>query len=148
MSIQFDFPEDYLKKLTSKSFEEVARKMEEKAAPVLVESTKKAMRAVVQHEGDSEMINSVKASKPATTKTDAVILTVNPKGYSNHTFSRKNKGGKTRKYRVSNALKAIWLQYGVAGRQPPRDWLNKSVHDAEKKVNEIMQKVWEEEVGE
>lgn len=140
--ISFEMPEDYLKELTSKKFEDVAEKMLNKASPILVNTTKKAMRDAVSHSGESEMINSVKATKPKKTKTDAMIVNVNPTGYGSNTY---NKG--KRKYPVSNSLKALWLQYGVAGRQPPRDWLSKSINNAEAEVTKTLQDTWEDEVG-
>ena len=141
-----EIPADYLQELLGYQFTEVAKELLDKASPALVESTKSAMRAVVQHGGESDMINSVKANKAKEAVNGAVIVNVNPKGYSNHTFSRES-GGRVHRYPVSNALKAIWLEYGVAGRQPPRPWLSASKRAVESKVMELMQEEYNKKVN-
>lgn len=141
MGFQIDMPEDLMGHLFDYQFEEIAKEMIEEASPILVDSTKKALRGVVKHEGESEMINSVKATKPKVTKTDAVMSTVSPSGYSTHTFTRNG-----RKYPVPNAAKAVWLEYGVAGRQAPRPWLA-NIKRSEGEIANKMQEVFNKKVG-
>lgn len=137
-----DVSDDYLDQLFSHEFDSLAKDMLNEVKPILKESTQNAMRAVVQHSGDSDMINSVKASNPKKTSTDAYIVNVGPSGYSENTFNRGSK-----QYKVTNAAKAIWLQYGVAGRQPARDWLTHSVNSCEEEVMTKMQQSWERMTG-
>ncbi len=75
---------------------------------------KQSCRRVIEHSGESELVESIKSNKPKRTKTDAWIVNVGPRGYSKKKTYRSGKG-KARKYRVSNALKLIWKEYGVAG---------------------------------
>ena len=55
--------------------------------------------------------------------------------------------GESRKYRVSNALKLIWKEYGVAGRQPARPFLTSACNAVRGAVMEKMQKVYERKTG-
>jgi phage gpG-like protein len=48
---------------------------------------------------------------------------------------------------VSNVLKAIWKEYGIAGRQPARPFLAKATNDAEKQALDIIQRKFDEKAG-
>ena len=73
-----DFPEDFLSGLLDTDFDELAEAALQEAAPILESSLKKSCAGVIQHEGDSELVNSIKSGKPKKTKTDAWILNVSP----------------------------------------------------------------------
>lgn len=136
-----DFPDDFLAELTGCQFEMIAEPALEAAAPVLEKSMKNAARAVVQHEGESEMVNSIKAGKPVKTKTDAYIVNVGPKGNSKNNYKKKKK-----KYPVSNALKGVWMEYGINApghHQAPRPFLEKATKDAQTEALEKMQEVYD-----
>lgn len=142
-----DFPDDFLSELTDYQFEVIAEPALKAAAPALEKSMKNAARAVVQHEGESEMVESITAGKPVKTKTDAYIVSVGPKGNSTHFYSKGSKKKKKRnKYPVSNALKGIWMEYGInvpGHHQAPRPFLGKATKDAQEDVLEKMQEVYD-----
>lgn len=149
--LEVNFPEDFLSELLETDFDEIAEEILTETAPVLEESMKKEVRGTIQHEGDSELVDSLTASKPKKTKNgDAWIVNVSPKGYSStkkYTAVSKN-GRKThRKYPVSNALKAIWKEYGIPGRQPPRPFLQRSTNGARGAVIRKAQEIFNRKVG-
>ena len=93
--------------------DEVGVAMAEAAGPVLVEETKRAVQSVVEHDGDSELVNSVSMSKARKGKYGDYIVSAYFKGESKTKTYRhsKNKGGK--KHPVSNSLKGVWKVYGI-----------------------------------
>ncbi len=145
--LELNVPDDYLKQLIDTSFEEIADQALKEAAPTLQESIVKSIKASMQPHGDSELLKSIRTSKPKATKTDAYIVNVYPSGNARQTYYYAH-GKKIYKYTVSNALKAIWLEYGNReGRQPPRPWLAHAVNDSTAEVMRIIQKVWEAKTG-
>jgi len=140
-----EIPDDFLKELTDKPFDKIAKDALDECAPILEKSVKSSMRHAVKHSGDSDMIKSVRKNKPKQTKTDAWIVNVYPSGYSSNTFSRYT-GGRVKRYPVSNALKAIWLEYGRVG-QMPSPWLAPAVANCSGEILKKMQDIWEKEVG-
>lgn len=145
-----EFPDDFLGKLLDVDTGELCSEMLSEAAPLYVDSMKRSLNGVVDHEGESEMVNSVKATKPKITKTDAYIVNVGPSGYSKtKEYIQKDGNGKrtTRKYPVSNALKAIWKEYGIPGREAPRPFLTKAKNDVENDVMNRLQEVYNRKVG-
>lgn len=143
---ELEIPEDFMKDLLDHPFDDIAKKALDETAPILETAVKSSMRAVVQHPGDSEMINSVRKNRPKQTATDAWIVNVYPSGYSKNSYSRE-KGSKVSRYPVSNALKAIWLNYGRAG-QPARAWLEPAVNSCKGEIMDKIQKTWEDITGE
>lgn len=143
--MEMNFPEDLLKDLLETDFDEICEDGLKQASPIMVDSLKRSLKAVVQHDGDSELIESVKASEPQKTKTDAWIVNANPKGNSKNFYTAKGKS--KRRYPVSNALKAIWLEYGVAGRQAPRPWLQKATNDAREEAISKVQDIYNKKTG-
>ena len=142
---EVDFPEDFLSELLDTDFDEIAEEALQEAAPLLEQSMKQSCRTVIEHEGDSELVDSIKSSKPKRTKTDAWIVNVSPKGYSKiKVYRHKRKG---RRYKVSNALKAIWKEYGIPGRQPPRPFIDNACNRASSSVMSKMQEVYNGKVG-
>lgn len=88
------------------------------------------------------MVNSIKGSKPKkVTSTDCWIVNVGPRGYSNHTYHAKRTGGKKSKqsYKVSNALKAIWKEYGIPGHQSAQPFIQKAANQARPRVEKIIE---------
>ena len=126
-------------------FDEIAEESLAEAAPVLERSMKKAVQSSIEHTGDSELINSIKASKPKKTRNGAWLICVTPKGYSKVKVYHAKKGRRT--YPVSNALKAIWKEYGIAGRQPPKPFLAKAANEASNEVYDIIQKNFDRKAG-
>lgn len=142
---EIDFPEDFLSGLLDTDFAEIAEEALNDAAPILEESMKQSCRTVISHEGDSELVDSIKSSKPKRTKTDAWIVNVSPKGYSKTKIYHHTRTG--RKYPVSNALKAIWKEYGIPGRQPPRPFITSACNKVRDSVMAKMQEVYNRKVG-
>ncbi len=143
--LQLEIPEDYLKELLGHSFDDIAKTALNECAPILKDSVTSSMKRAVKHTGDSDMIKSVRISKPKQTRTDAWIVNVYPSGYSTNTFNRYT-GTRVKRYPVSNALKAIWLEYGRVG-QSPSPWLAPAVQNCKDKIMSEMQKIWEKETG-
>ena len=141
-----DFPEDFLSELLETDFDAIAEEALKDVAPVLEKSMKQSCQRAIRHEGDSELVNSIKSSNPKKTKTDAWIVNVFPSGYSKKKIYRAGKGGK-RKYPVSNALKAIWMEYGIAGRQAPRPFIRTACNNVRGTILARLQEVYEKKVG-
>ena len=125
-------------------FGEFAGEALKEAAPILEDSLKASVSQVIEHEGESELVKSIKANKPKKSKNGAWIVNVAPRGYSVHKVYHQGAG---RTYKVSNALKAIWKEYGVAGRQPPRPFLTKAKNDAKDAVYDAIQKKFNSKIG-
>lgn len=142
--MEIDFPEDMLNGLLDVDAEDLCKQMIDSAAPIMEESMKKEMRSVIQHSGDSELVDSVKTSKAKKAKNGAIIAFTGPKGNSKNYYYRNGKKGK--RIQVSNVLKAIWLNYGRVG-QPARPFLTKAVNNAHQKVMEKMQQTYDQLTG-
>lgn len=142
--MEIDFPEDMLNGLLDVDAEDLCKQMIDSAAPIMEESMKKEMRSVIQHSGDSELVDSVKTSKAKKAKNGAIIAFTGPKGNSKNYYYRNGKKG--RRIQVSNVLKAIWLNYGRVG-QPARPFLTKAVNNAHQKVMEKMQQTYDQLTG-
>ena len=121
--------------------DELAEEMLTEAAPIIEDSMKKNLRKSIAHSGDSELVDSVATSKAKHARNGAYIINVNPKGKSKTKVYKRGKKG--RKHPVSNALKAIWLEYGIPGHQAPKPWLEATTKDAEQKVLDKMQEVYD-----
>lgn len=126
-------------------FGEMAEEALREAAPILEKSMKKAIQAAIQHEGDSELVKSIKPNTPKKAKNGAYIVNVTPRGYSKIKAYHAKKSKRT--YPVSNALKAIWKEYGIAGRQPPSPFLAKATNDAKNDVLNAIQRKFDEKAG-
>lgn len=141
-----EFPDDFMSELLDSDFGEIAEEALSETAPILETSMKQACRSVIEHEGDSELVESFTCSKPKRTKTDAWIVNVYPKGSSStKTYSKGKKVKK--KYSVSNALKCIWKEYGIQGRQPARPFIASACHSVEGAVLQKVQEIYERKVG-
>lgn len=140
-----DFPDDFLSGLLDTDFSEIAEEALNETAPLLEESMKRSCWAVITHESDSELVASIKSGKAKRTKTDAWIVNVSPKGNSKTKVYHHTRTG--RKYPVSNVLKAIWKEYGIPGRQPPRPFITGACNKVRDSVMAKMQEVYNRKVG-
>lgn len=139
----FDIPEDYLKELTDNNFDEIAPEMLDTVLPILETSITRHLTSVIRN-GTGELVRGISVTKPKKTNTDAWITNVYIKGESkNHYLGSTTH---SRKYTVSNALKAIWLNYGRAN-QPARPWLTPAVNSCQSEILDKLQKKWEEITG-
>ena len=139
-SLNFHLPEDYMLNLLQEDFYTLGEDMIEAALPVLLNSIKSHLAGVIRN-GTGELISNVVDCDPRRSRTNALIATVYVKGVSkNHYYGSTTHA---RQYEVSNALKAIWLNYGNA-HQTERPWLQPAVKACMNEVYEIMQKKYEE----
>lgn len=122
-------------------FDEIAESSLKEAAPKLEAAMKSSARSSVKHDGDSEMINSIKIRGPKKAKNNCWIVNVGPSGYSTKTYKRNGKSQK-----VSNALKAIWKEYGIPGRQSAQPFIQKAVNQVEGAILDIMQQNFNKKV--
>lgn len=148
---EFDltFDDDFLQNLLQCDFDEICETALKEAAPCVVESIKREVRTAIKHEGDSELAESFKAGKPKKAKNGAWILNVTPKGYSKVKKYRigNKEERKKRTYPVPNALKAIWKEYGIPGRQEASPFMTRATNNAERKATETIQQVYNRKVG-
>lgn len=146
---EVDFPDDLFSELLESDFEELAEDMLKEAAPTLEESLKKAAKSSILHDGESEAVESIKARKPKKSKKgDAYFVFAGPSGYSKTKTYHHTRTG--REYKVSNALKLVWKEYGIAHphhHQPARPFLAKAKNDAQGKCIEKMQEIYNKKVG-
>lgn len=142
-----DFPDDFMSGLFNTGSEEICTEALQEAAPILEESMKAVLKAG-GHELSGELIKSIKATKAKRAKNGAFIVNVRPTGYSSiNSYAVKGKGEKVRKYPLSNTAKAIFLEYGVNGRQMARPFLDASTNRAQTAALRKMQEVYERKVG-
>lgn len=128
---------DSLTKMLSENLsrvDEIAPKMLEEAAPIVIEAIKK--KAPVS---TGKMRDGVKAKKPSKTKNGAHVLPIVFTGSE----TRKTKDGKTTK--VPNAVKAAVTEYGKSG-QEAKPFIRPAIKETEQKVVEKMQEVFNREV--
>ena len=142
---EIDFPDDFLSELLDTDFDEIAEEALQEAAPLLERSMQTSCRRVIEHEGDSELVKSITAAAPKKTNTDAWIVNVGPKGYSK--TKKYHHQVSDREYPVSNALKAIWKEYGIAGQQAAKPFITPAVNSVRDAVMNKMQEVYSRKVG-
>ena len=124
------------------SFDDIAQDALTQSIPILEGTMRSAAAASVKHEGESAMVNSIKGSTPKkVTSTDCWIVNVGPRGYGTSQYTAKDSHGKktTRKYKVSNALKAIWKEYGIPGHQQAQPFMQKAADQARPRVEKIIE---------
>ena len=118
-----------------------AEEVLEEGSKILESRMKSNARVAIKHEGDSELINSIKSSKPKLVK-GAYIINVGPRGYSKTKIFHGKKSKRT--YPVSNALKAIWKEYGIPGKQSAQPFISPTVLQTQNQIFDLMQKKFEE----
>ena len=123
-------------------FDDIAEAALNESAPILEGTMRSAAASAVKHDGESAMVNSIKASKPKKVPaTDCWIVNVGPRGSSTHKYYAKSGKGKRsgKTYNVSNALKAIWKEYGIPGQQPAMPFMGKATNQAKDRVERIIE---------
>lgn len=131
------------------SFDDVAEKALNESVPILEATMRSAAAAAVKHDGDSAMVNSIKGSKPKkSASTDCWIVNVGPRGYSStKRYHAKRKSGHSKQtYQVSNALKAIWKEYGIPGHQQAQPFMDKATNAARGRVEAIIEEAFNKEI--
>lgn len=139
-----EFPDDFLSEVLDTEFSEIAEEALKETGPIFKRSLQSAIKHKLQHGGDSELVNSIKVSKPRRTRTDAWIVTVGPSGSSRNYYYQDAK--RKRKYNVSNVLKAIWLEYGRVG-QPARPFLKSASENVRGQITSKLQDIYNKKVG-
>lgn len=118
------------------------------SADLMLKEMKKNCQTSIQHTGESELINSLKKAKPKKARNGAYIINVGPSGYSKtKVYRAKNSKGMhtSRKYPVSNALKAIWMEYGIPARKiHARPFIGPTVNQTQENIYRLLQKRFEE----
>lgn len=134
-------------------FDDICRSALEEAAPVLQSAMKATATSNIKHEGFSSMVKSISINIKKCPKTDCWIVNVGPRGYSKDKVYRpqNGRGGHyERRYPVSNALKAIWMEYGVHGAGqywiPPKPFIAKAVNKVEFRVHNIIEEFFNERI--
>lgn len=138
-----------LEGMWSISFDEIAENALNDAIPILENTMRSAASASVKHPGESDMVNSIKGSKPKkSASTDCWIVNVGPRGYSDHKYYAQDKRGRKtyRKYKVSNALKAIWKEYGIPGHQDAQPFMQKATNAAQSRIEKIIEDAFNKEI--
>lgn len=142
-----DFPDDFLSGLLGTDSGEMCMELLNEAAPILEKEMKDVLKAD-GHELSGDLIKSIKATKPKRASNGAYIVNVRPTGYSAvNSYAVKRNGKKTREYPVSNALKMIWIEYGVNGRQPARPFMTRTVNKVRAAALERMQEAYNRMAG-
>lgn len=139
-----DFPDDFMENILLTDSDALCKEMLKEAAPILESSMQENVSVTLGDYATGDAVKSIKARTPKKAKNGAYIVNVCPSGYSFHTFSKGKQ--KARKYKVSNALKLIWKEYGIVGKQLPQPFLTRSVNDAREKVMQKMQEVYNKRV--
>lgn len=142
-NFDMNFSEDFLKELLESDIDNICEEALNDAAPILVESMKSAVKTAIIHDGGSEMVESIKQSKAKKTKTDAWIINVGPHGVSKKKVYKKGDA----KEPVSNALKAVWKEYGIPGKQAATPFLTTATNNAKEQVITKIQEVYNKKVG-
>lgn len=133
--------------------EKMIHEMLKESGKLLENAVKAELKKRLKHEGDSELLESIKISKVWEHNGDCGI-TVRPMGYSKIKKYRitRNKGTgkeyKTKtKYEVSNELKAIWKEYGIPEQQSPSPFFAPATRKVEEKVLNRLQEVYNKRNG-
>ena len=131
------------------SFDEICQDALNEATPILEHTMRSAAAASIIHDGDSAMVNSIKGSTPKkVSATDCWIVNVGPRGYSStKQYHGKRKNGKSKQtYQVSNALKAIWKEYGIPGHQSAMPFMDKATNQARARVEKIIEDAFDKRI--
>lgn len=136
-SFEFNMPEEFQKELSKhlSKIDDVAPKMLEEAAPIVVNKLKK--KAPVS---TGKMRDGIKAKKATKTKNGSYVLPIVFTGSETKT----TKDGK--KTKVPNAVKAAVAEYGKSG-QEAKPFIRSTIKESEQSVIEKMQEVFIREVG-
>lgn len=141
-----NFPTDFMSELLDTPAEKICLEALNEVSPLLEQEMKASAKATILHEGESEMIESIAPSKAKRTKDgSAFIVNVCPKGQSDYTYNGRQKY--KRKQKISNALKAIWKEYGIAGKQAPTPFIAHATNNARDKVIQKLQEIYNNKIG-
>lgn len=143
MGMSFDFPDDLIDKLIKLQDDELEEECLNAVSDDVERSVKTELR---KHDRTGEMSNSITTTIPSKNKYGEYYIYTYPKGNSKNTYSKVTKKKGTRKYPVSNALKALWLEYGNS-HQAARPWQDTTRKNCEQQVFDKMQEVINRKMG-
>jgi len=129
-----EMPDEFVKKLERlDKFDDIAKKMLNKAAPILVGTMKHEISRLDKYSQSGSLRDSIVAGKPK--KNDiGYFVSVGPK-----TGSKDANG-------VRNGEKLAYMEYGTS-KMDPHPTLERAKMAAENRVIYLMQEVFDEEVG-
>lgn len=129
-----EMPDEFIKKLERlDKYDELAKKMLDKAAPVLVNTMKHEISRLDKYSQSGSLHDSIVAGKPK--KNDfGYFVSVGPK-----TGSKDANG-------VRNGEKLAYMEYGTS-KMDPHPVLDRAKMAAENRAIQIMQEVFDEEAG-
>lgn len=139
---QLYFDENLFKEFEKLSnIDGVSEKMLKEASPIVVESMKSELKL---HKQTSELVNSVKPTKPKRNKNGDNVVIVRPTGKSTTMIAES---GKTyvRKKPVRNMEKLASLEFGNSHGQKPTSVIEKAVKSTENAVLDKMTEVYNKE---
>lgn len=147
-SLDITFPDDFLSGLLNADTSELCSELLNESGDILCDSMVNSLKSSIHGPSTGELVGSIKAKKPTKTSNGAYLLWVGPTGYSTTKyFYQKNKGKKAaRKYPLTNAAKAIWLEYGNS-KQTPAPFLDRTVTSCQTQVIEKMQSAYDARVN-
>lgn len=140
---QLYFDENLFKEFEKLSnIDGVSEKMLKEASPIVVESMKSELKL---HKQTSELVNSVKPTKPKRNKNGDNVVIVRPTGES---MTMIAESGKTyvRKKPVRNMEKLASLEFGNSHGQKPTPIIEKVIKGTENAVLDKMAEVYNKEV--
>lgn len=140
---QLYFDENLFKEFEKLSnIDGVSEKMLKEASPIVVESMKSELKL---HKQTSELVNSVKPTKPRRNKNGDNVVIVRPTGKS---MTMIAESGKTyvRKKPVRNMEKLASLEFGNSHGQKPTSVIEKVIKSTESAVLDKMTEVYNKEV--
>lgn len=140
---QLYFDENLFKEFEKLSnIDGVSEKMLKEASPIVVESMKSELKL---HKQTSELVNSVKPTKPKRNKNGDNVVIVRPTGKSTTMIAES---GKTyvRKKPVRNMEKLASLEFGNSHGQKPTSVIEKAVKSTENAVLDKMTEVYNKEI--
>ena len=130
----FDMPDDFINQLEKLSnFDEVAKKMLNAAAPILVGTLKHEVARFDTYSQDGSLYNSITASRPKKNKY-GYFVTIGP---------RK---GSVNERGVRNGEVLAYLEYGTS-KMTAKPMLDRAGKAAESRIIAVMTEVFNEEVG-
>lgn len=129
-----EMPDEFIKKLERlDKYDELAKKMLNKAAPILVGTMKHEISSLNKYSQSGSLYDSIVAAKPK--KNDlGYFVSVGPK-----TGSKDANG-------VRNGEKLAYMEYGTS-KMDPHPTLDRAKMAAENRVLYLMQEVFDEEAG-
>ena len=138
MGFEVNVPDDIFGELIRNASDETLKAIVDETSPELVKSMQQSIKGQIKHPGESNLVNSIKATKAKATKTDAIMSFVRPTG----TDSTRSDTGGRRSKPIRNMEKAIYMNYGTA-KEAARPWLESAVSKVDSAITKKLQEEFE-----